>query len=246
MDGLFLQSSGLFGSLGSGGGAVSAIQTFQTIIIGIIIGVVVLSFVGFFAWKRKENRRFNINLQIIVPRSDGKIIEWYAGKGAFNKSKAVGGIRSFLVRRKGVATVEMPPPRSDFIIAPNNTLLLAQKGIDDFEPIMPHNLSMVETSFGTDKNGKQIYRKIPILNLRAINQDATAWAFDIEETAKQRFTFASLWDKYQTAITMAVFVFIMSIALYINWIGQKDVVTGLQSVADSLKGTAAPIITPGG
>jgi len=236
MDGLFLQSSGLFGSLGSGGGAVSAIQTFQTIIIGIIIGVVVLSFVGFFAWKRKENRRFNINLQIIVPRSDGKIIEWYAGKGAFNKSKAVGGIRSFLVRRKGVATVEMPPPRSDFIIAPNNTLLLAQKGIDDFEPIMLYNLSMASVG------GK----KVPILNLHAINQDATAWAFDIEETAKQRFTFASLWDKYQTAITMAVFVFIMSIALYINWIGQKDVVTGLQSVADSLKGTAAPIITPGG
>jgi hypothetical protein len=236
MDGLFLQSSGLFGSLGSGGGAVSAIQTFQTIIIGIIIGVVVLSFVGFFAWKRKENRRFNINLQIIVPRSDGKIIEWYAGKGAFNKSKAVGGIRSFLVRRKGVATVEMPPPRSDFIIAPNNTLLLAQKGIDDFEPIMPYNLSMASVG------GK----KVPILNLHAINQDATAWAFDIEETAKQRFTFASIWDKYQTAITMAIFVFIMAIALYINWIGQKDVVTGLQSVADSLKGTAAPIITPGG
>lgn len=234
---LFLQSGGLLGGLGGGGGIGTALQAFQTIMIGIIVGVVVLSVVGFIMLKKSEKKKFNINLQIIVPRSDGRITEWYYGKGAFNKSKRVGGITSFLIKRPGIAKCEIPPPRSDFIIGPNNTLLLAQKGIDDYEPIMPHNLSMVKTPDG---------KLVPILNLKAINQDATAWGFDVEETAKRRFTFSSLWDKHQAMISMMVFVFILFIVIYINWIGMKDVVTGLQEVATTLKSSIAPVITPGG
>ena len=237
MDGLFLQSGGLFGSLGGqGSGVASAISTFQTIIMWAIIGLVACTVIGIVAWKRYDNKKYNIKLQIIVPRSDGRVVNWYEGVGAFSKSRRVGGATSFLIKRKGFSRCEIPPPRSDFIIAPNNTLLLAQKGIDDYEPIMPRDLSKVRTKEGV----------FPILSLKAINQDATAWGFDIEETAKQRFTFSSLWEKYQMMITMMTFVFILFLVLYINWIGMKDVVAGLSEVARLLKSSVEPIITPGG
>jgi len=242
---LILQAAGLFDSFG-GGGAGSAIQVFQTILMGIFVLIIGLSVAGFVVFRMMDKKKYNINVQIIVPRSDGRIVEWHNAVGSFGKSKKVGGITSFTIKRKGLGKVEIPPPRSDFIVAPNNTLLLAQKGIDDYEPIMPNNLSMVKTSMGKDKEGRQLFKQVPILNLHAINQDATAWGFDMEETAKRRFTFSSMWDKYKEMITLTLIVFVFFIGLYINWIGQKDVVDGLADVARILKGTTAPIITPGG
>lgn len=220
------------------GGLGSSLNTFMYIIVGLIAFVVVGSVVGFFVWRRIDNKKYNIPLIIITPRSDGRVVEINTGIGGYFKSKKVGGITSFRIKRKGIGVVDIPPPASSFLSAPNRTLILAQKGVDDYEPVMPSELSYVYTMDGTEK--------IPILQLRAINQDATAWSFDNAETAKKRFTFLSVWEKYQVMITLMIFVFILFLVIYINWIGLKDVVAGLKEVADTLKGTSAPIITPGG
>ena len=218
----------------SGGGAL---ETFKTIIIGLIAFVVVGGGVGMVVWRRIQNKKFNIPLIILTPRSDGKVVEINAGMGGYFKSKKVGGITSFRVKRKGIGVVEIPPPPSSYLSSPNRTLILAQKGVDDYEPVMPSELSYVETDDG---------ERVPILKLKAINQDATAWSYDNEATAKTRFTFLSLWEKYQVMITLMMFVFILFLVLYINWIGMKDVVSGLADVVTALKGTGAPMITPGG
>lgn len=220
---------------GIGGGIGSALQTFTYIIGGIIILIVVGSVVGIFVWKRREKKAFNIPLIIITPRSDGRVVEINRGLGGYFKSRREGGIVSFRIKRKGIKTCEIPPPSSDYLMSPDRTLMLAQKGVDDYEPIMPARLSKVETLKGDI---------VPILKLKAKNQDATAWAFDNAETAKRRFTLSSLWDKYQGLITMMIFIFVLFLILYIQWIGMKDVVTGLADVADSLRGTTQPIIAP--
>lgn len=226
------------GTEGFFGGIGGMMNTFMTIIIGLIIFLVVSSIAGFIVWKKIQNKKFNIPLIIITPRSDGKVVEINYGVGGYFKSKRVGGITSFRVKRKGIGVVEIPPPPSSFLSSPGRTLLLAQKGVDDYEPVMPSELNYVDTFDGEER--------VPILKLKAINQDATAWAFDNEETAKRRFTFMSIWDKYQQIITMMIFIFILFLVIYINWIGLKDVVTGLKEVADVLKSTTQPIITQGG
>ena len=216
----------------SGGGAL---ETFKTIIIGLIAFVVVGGGVAVVVWRKIQNKKFNIPLIILTPRSDGKVVEINAGMGGYFKSKKVGGITSFRVKRKGIGVVEIPPPPSSYLSSPNRTLILAQKGVDDYEPVMPSELSYVETDDG---------ERVPILKLKAINQDATAWSYDNEATAKTRFTFLSLWEKYQVMITLMMFVFILFLVLYINWIGMKDVVAGLSEVAKELRGTSIPMITP--
>ena len=228
--GLIPDSLNIFSGIGG------ALNTFKYIIIGLIGFVVVGSLVGLFVWKRLQNRKFNIPLIIITPRSDGKVVEINKGLGGYFKSKKVGGITSFRVKRKGIGTVEIPPPPSSFLSSPDRTLMLAQKGIDDYEPVMPSALNYVDTFSGEEQ--------VPILKLRAINQDATAWSFDNAETAKRRFTFASIWDKYQTMITLMIFIFILFLVMYINWIGLKDVVAGLKDVAEILKTSTRPVVTP--
>jgi len=219
-------------------GVGGALNTFIIIIIGLIVFIVVGSVVTFFVWRKLQNKKFNIPLIIITPRSDGKVVEINKGVGGYFKSKRVGGITSFRVKRKGIGVVEIPPPPSSFLSSPDRTLILAQKGVDDYEPVMPSELNYVDTFSGE--------LKVPILKLKAMNQDATAWSFDNAETAKKRFTFITIWDKYQQVITMMIFIFILFLVIYINWIGLKDVVNGLAEVADALKTTTRPIITPGG
>jgi len=225
-------TEGVFGGLGG------ALDTFMYIIVGLIGFVVVGSVLGFLVYRRNQNKKFNIPLIIITPRSDGRVVEINKGVGGYFKSKKVGGITSFRVKRKGIGVIELPPPPSSYLSSPNRTLILAQKGVDDYEPVMPSELSYVDTDDGE--------QRVPILKLRAINQDATAWSFDNAETAKRRFTFLSIWEKYQVMITLMIFIFILFLVIYINWIGLKDVVTGLKEVADTLKGTSVPVITPGG
>jgi len=211
-------------------------EIFQTIMISIIIFVVVCSVIVFFLIRRKINKSYNIPLVIITPRSDGRVVEINRGVGGYFKSKKVGGITSFRVKRKGIGVVDIPPPESIFLTSPDRTLILAQKGMDDYEPVMPESLNQVEIPSGETH---------AILNLKAKNQDATAWAFDNEETAKKRFTFTSFWDKYNTLISMMMFIFILFLVLYINWIGMKDVVAGLKEVSEILSKSTQPIISPG-
>lgn len=203
----------------------------------IVIGLVAIVVIGIIVWRRNDNKKYNIPLIIFTPRSDGKVSEVNYGVGGYFKSKRIGGITSFRIRRKGIKTIEIPPPASNFLSAPTRTLMLVQKGVDDYEPVSPSSLTRVLTIEG---------RTIPILKLKAINQDATAWSFDMEETAKKRFTFMSFWDKYATLISMMMFVFILFLVLYINWLGMKDVVAGLKDVAEILRGTTSPIVTQGG
>jgi len=226
----------VFGSTG-GGGVGGALETFKTIMLGLIVFLVVVGGSGVFFWKKKQNKSFNIPLIIITPRSDGLVVEVNQGLGGYFKSKKIGGITSFRIKRKGIGIVEIPPPPSSYLSSPNRTLFLAQKGVDDYEPVMPNTLAYVDTD--TEE-------QVAILKLKAINQDATAWNFDNAETAKKRFTFLSLWEKYQVMITLMIFIFILFLVLYINWIGMKDVVAGLADVVQALKGSPVPVITPGG
>ena len=226
-----------------GGGIGGSLETFKYILIGLLILVVVSSIVGIMVFRKLQKRRFNIPLIIITPRSDGRIVEINTGVGGYFKSKKVGGIASFRVKRKGIGIVDIPPPASGYLCSPGRTLILAQKGVDDYEPVMPESLARVFTG-ETNDEGTEI--GIPILNLRAINQEATAWHCDNAETAKRRFSFASVWEKYQVLITLMTFVFILFIIIYIQWIGLKDVVAGLADVANSLRKTTTPIISGAG
>lgn len=224
----------MFGGLT--GGAGGALKGFETLMMWLLIAVVVIAVVMIFVRWRWMKKRYNIPLIIITPRSDGRIVEINSGVGGYFKSRKVAGITSFRIKRKGIGIIEIPPPASTYLSAPNRTLIVAQKGLDDYEPVLPSSLNWVETPSG---------RKLPILQLKGKNQDATAWSFDNEESAKKRFTLYTFWDRYQTLITMMVFVFILFLILYINWMGMKDVVAGLQRVADALTGGGAGSVESG-
>lgn len=217
-----------------GGSLTPIISGTISIGIKIISGLLVLGvlFVIFLYYKNKKN--YNIPVLICIPRSNNTIIDMVDGIGGYFKTKTRDGgdVTVFRLKRKGTPSIEIPPPSSHFLVGLNKRLFLVQKGVDDFEPIDPTSFLYVTTAEG---------RKIPIIDMKCINQDATAWVEDNREHAKKRFTFHGFWEKYKDMIQITIFIFIVMLSVYINWQGLKDVATALADVAQNLKG--APIVS---
>ncbi|MFW6130496.1 MAG: hypothetical protein ACOC56_04855 [Atribacterota bacterium] len=198
-----------------------------SILIKVLVGIAFLALIGGLLYWRKKKKSYNIPVTIWIPRSDGKIIDEIEGIGGYFriKQKEGGYVTVFRLKRKGMSTTEIPPPASKFLVGLNRHLYLIQKGVDDFEPVLPESFRYINTEKG---------KRIAITNLKCINQDATAWVEDNRENAKKRFTLHGFWDRYKDFIQMSVFLFIVMIAVYIQYIGLKEVVEGLQQVARSL------------
>ena len=184
-----------------------------------------------FAKRRKQKLAFNIPVTIFIPRSDNKTRDIIHGKGGYFKSKAVGGITTFRLKRKGVGVIEMPPPASKFLMGFNRELFLVQKGMDDFEPLLPESWGYTDTKNASAEGDT---KKVAVINLKCVNQDATAWKFDNEQNAKKRFTFNSFWEKYKDFIQITIFILIVFISCYIQYSGLKEVAASLEHVATTL------------
>ncbi len=220
----------------------STISGTISLVFWLIGGLVLIVGALFLAKKRKESASFNIPVTIFIPRSDNKTRDIIRAKGGYFKSQAVGGITTFRLKRKGVGTIELPPPASRFLVGFNRELFLVQKGMDDFEPILPESFSYVDTEVAGG-DGKK--KKVAVINLKCINQDATAWKYDNEQNAKKRFTFQSFWEKYKDFIQITIFILIVFIACYVQYNGLKEVAIRLEEVARML-GPAisnAPVVT---
>lgn len=210
-----------------------------SILVKILGGALILGiFIGIIMW-RKQKKKFNIPVTVWIPRSDGKITDEINAKGGFFKIpvKDGGTVTSFRLKRKGQQSVDMPPPTSRFLVGYSRKLYLIQKGIDDFEPVLPDSFRYVDT----ENNNR-----VAVTDLKCINQDATAWVEDNRESAKKRFTFQNFWEKYKDFIQITVFIFIVMLAIYINYIGLQEVVAGLEKVANSLAQTAGSVSEAGG
>ena len=197
--------------------------------VGIIL---VLIGVALFGKSYGNKKKFNIPVTIWIPRSDNKIVDEVNGRGGYFKSKAVGGITTFRLKRKGISTIEIEPPASRFLVGLSRHLYLVQKGMDDFEPVLPESFMTVETAKISLLTGKQIRKAV--VNLKCINQDSTAWRFDNETTAKKRFTFLNLWEKYKDFIQLTIFILMVFVICYINYQGLKEVAAALKEVAQQL------------
>jgi len=218
----------LFGSVGSNmGGVVSGVLN---VVIKALVGILIFGAIGVFLYIRKQKKQLNIPVTIWIPRSDGKIMDQISAKGGYFKNRQPNGgeITTFRLKRKGQKMLDIMPPASRFLVGLSRHLYLVQKGVDDFEPILPDSFRFAETADG---------KKVALTNLKCVNQDATAWTEDTRESSKRRFTIHGFWEKYKDFIQMTIFIFIVMLAIYINWQGLKEVASALQQVADTLKPT---------
>lgn len=216
------QAGGIAGQFGG------VISSTISIAVKVIAGLLGVGLIGGLLWWRKSKKDLNIPVTIWIARSNGKIMDEIDAKGGYSRIRQKDGsyVTTFRLKRKGISTIDIPPPSSHFLVGLKRKLYLVQKGVDDFEPVLPDSFRYVTTSKG---------KRLLITDLKCINQAATAWVEDNRENAKRRFTLHGLWEKYKDFIQITIFIFIVMLAMYMNWTGLKEVVEGLKNVANALK-----------
>jgi len=173
-----------------------------------VVGLVVLSFfggIGIWAAKRKK---WNLRVEIKMPRSDGLIINSEKAKGHLD---VIQGVVS--IKRKRLRASEMKPFNISKYVQGTNYLEILQIGPDDFVPILPKSYTIINNAKA--KEGQQ--KKFALLEIEGDLGERRQWAFHAAKNAKNRFTLAGFLDKYQFAIQMAIILFAMFIGFTALW-----------------------------
>ena len=115
-------------------GSLPSSGTVGMIVIVIIVGIITLlivGVVGFIIWNKK---RWNLKVEIKLPRSDGKIVNGEWGKGYFNSKQGV-----VYIKRPGFLMPKIPlkifdPKR---YLQGVDLLTVVQLSPVDYRPILP-------------------------------------------------------------------------------------------------------------
>jgi len=168
---------------------------------GLIIIVALAVLVGVALWAKKR-KKWNLRIEVKLPRSDGKIINSEIAKG-FYDTKA--GFVS--LKRKGIKSIDMKPFNVSKYLQGTNYLEVLQVGPDDFIPILPKSYTIITKS--NAKEGEQ--KRFALLDIEGDMGERKQWASNAAESAVNRFTLSSFLKRHEMAITLAILIFVMFI-----------------------------------
>jgi len=175
-------------------------------IVGLIV-LCILGGVGIWAYRRKK---WNLRIEIKIPRSDGRFVSSEKAKGHYN---IIDGVVD--VKRKGVKTVSMKPFDVRKYLQGENFLEVIQLSPNHYVPVLP------QSYFILDDAGN----KVALMNIEADIDKRKTWKLYAERTGKNRFTLKGFLDKHWRAIEMGIIVFIIFLGFSILWMRLPTVCT---------------------
>ena len=186
-----------FGSIMStltSGGATTLKWMF--IIIGGVLAVCLL--IGIFIfWKWKKNK-YNLSVEIKMPRSDGKIVlaEW--GRGSFNAKKGV-----VFIKRNKMKEVAMKVIDIRRYLQGSDLLTVIQVGPEDYRPVLNESWTSHNITY-EDENGNKETIKESILNIKVDTGEYKAWKSSWDSAAKRAYSLQSFLQQFAVPISIAI------------------------------------------
>lgn len=202
------------------------------ILIGTMMTVVVLIFgvIGFFIWNKK---RWNLNVEIKLPRSDGKIVNGEWAKGYFNSKRGV-----VYIKRSGLLSPKIPlkifdPKR---YLQGDKLLTVIQLSPLDYRPILPESYLEHEVEYVCDKDylsedtglirnkhlighkkGDVVKIKESVLTIKCDTGHSKAWQQAFDQASKQAYSLKSFMQQFQTPIAIAIVLVSVFIGFAAIW-----------------------------
>jgi len=166
--------------------------------IWIIIIVVVCGLaIGAIFWS-KRRKKWNLRVEMKLPRSDGKIINSEKAKGYYDAKQGFVSLK-----RKGLPAIDMKPFNISKYLQGTNYLEVLQIGPNDFVPILPKSYTILTKDDA--KEGEQ--KRFALLEIEADIGERKQWASNAAESALNRFTLKSFLQQHQFAITILILMF---------------------------------------
>jgi len=172
-----------------GGGVISLIFTLGAwgVVVGTILGIII--------WIVYKKKRWFINCEFKIPRSDGRLINSEWGKASYNAKKGV-----VLVKRKGIKATPLKPFDIKRYLQGANVLTVIQVGIREYLPVLPESfIEMVD-----DKTGESA----AFMKIRVDTTESKSWKSSFEREAKNAYSIESLLQQFAPFIGWGIIIFL--------------------------------------
>ncbi len=205
----------VFSAIGSGTG-----NALQLLITSLIIGgsALLLAGGGLAYWYLKK--RWNLKIEIKLPRSDGKLIQAEWGKGFYNAKRGV-----VLIKRKGVKAVAMQVFDVKKYLQGTDLLTVIQVAPEDYRPVLneswtEYKVEKIDKKTGEvvkDKDGKAIWEKLSIIDIKVDTGLNKAWKSSWDAAAKKAYSLQSFFAQFQTPIAIGIVILSSFVGFAIIW-----------------------------
>jgi len=171
----------------------------------VIISAAVGLAVGALFWN-KRRKKWNLRVEIKLPRSDGNLVNSEKAKGYFDTKNGFVSLK-----RKGLSAIDMKPFNVSKYLQGGNYLEVLQVGPDDFIPILPKSYTVITKVNAVE--GEQ--KKFCLLEIQGDIGERKQWASNAAESALNRFTLKSFFKRHEMAITLTIVLIGMAIGFAI-------------------------------
>ncbi len=183
------------------------------ILIGFVMVLMLAIFcvIAFFIWNAK---RWNIKVEIKLPRSDGTIVNGEWGKGYFNSKRGV-----VFIKRPGMAQPKIPlkifdPKR---YLQGSNLITVVQLSPTDYRPVLPQSYLEHDVEYEDEETGKVIIMKEAILNIKCDTGHSKAWQQAFDAASKQAYSLKSFMQQFPTPIAIAIVLVAVFVGFAAVW-----------------------------
>jgi len=172
---------------------------------------VVVVFIGFLIWNKK---RWNLKVEIKLPRSDGRLVNGEWGKGYFNSKRGV-----VYIKRPGGFSPKIPlkifdPKR---YLQGENLITVIQLSPIDYRPVLPESFLEHLVEFKDEKTGEITTVKESVLNIKCDTGHSKAWQQAFDAASKQAYSLKSFMQQFQTPIAIAIVLVAVFVGFAAVW-----------------------------
>lgn len=195
-------------------GAIPSGGTVGMIALLIVIGLATLIIVGVAGWFIYNKKRWNLKVEIKLPRSDGKIINGEWGKGYFNSKQGV-----VYIKRPGFGQPKIPlkifdPKR---YLQGHDLITVVQLSPVDYRPVLPKSYLEYEIKHIDDKTGKESLQKETVMQMECDTGASKAWVTAFEAASKKAYSLQSFMQQFQTPIAVAIVLVAVFVGIAALW-----------------------------
>ena len=199
------------------GGTISGLipkgSTVGLIAIMIIIGLVVIIIVGFVGLMIWNKKRWNLKVEIKLPRSDGTIINGEWGKGFFHPKRGV-----VYIKRPGFAQKKLPlkifdPKR---YIQGTDLITVIQLSPTDYRPVLPKSFLECDVIYKQDDGTEEIQNEA-VMKIECDTGASKAWQVAFDAASKKAYSLQSFFSQFQTPIAIAIVLVAVFVGIAALW-----------------------------
>lgn len=188
----------------------------MSIILYVLLGLVILIMLGIIFGIWYFRKRWNLDVEFKLTRSDGRITNSEWGKGYYDAKKGVVFVRRPTMGKfsKGVAIRIFDIRR---YLQGGSIITVLQVGPEDYRPVLNDSWTEHVSVYKDDQTGEVKEVKESILNIKVDSGLNKAWKSSWDAAAKKAYSISSFMSQFQTPIAIGIVIICCFVGFAILW-----------------------------